>query len=271
MSTNLGLGLGLAALVPVALIGVIVLAIVALAGGREPDPTGTRQRAVYLGLVSFVSLFVMAIAVVAVAGSLAGLIGHQGEVMSGSISGEVSSDPGSSPTFTSESSLDTSGKTDRAVTGAVEGASVFVAALGVFAFHRRRLGAIIDSPGFAASPARRAVAAFMYAVCFVAAIAALVGVAIGLQALFRVAAPGVTAPDFGDERAEGARQLLIGAVVAVVGVTLFLWHWRKPEEWDAQAPPPVEPPPVEPPPVEPPPPAARVRKAVKKAPDAPIA
>jgi len=107
----------------------------------------------------------------------------------------------------------------------------------------------------------------MYAVCFVAALAALVGVAIGLQALFRIAAPGITAPDFGDERAEGARQLLIGAVVAVVGVTLFLWHWRKPEEWDTQAPPPVAPPP----PVEPPPPAPRARRAVKKSSEPPVA
>lgn len=222
---------------PVLLVGVIALAITVVAGGKEPDPSGLRVRAVYLALACFVSLFVMVGTVFAVASAVTSLIGESDSV---SFSEEDDEE------FFTEDEY----RTENAVSGAVLSGVIGLAAAGVFVYHRRRMEEIIGSTGFMDRPARRAIQAYHYAVAFAAAFVGVLAAAIAAYSLYRIAAPGLSAPDTEGERTAGARQLLAWA--ALLGATgfLFLRHVERPRQWEAALVPAV-PPPLDPPPPPP--------------------
>jgi hypothetical protein len=241
--SGLGSVVVLALVVPIAVIGVIALAITAIAGGRDPDPTGARQRAVYLGAVSFVTLFLMLFSAFAVVGSLTDLLHDHTNSVSFSSSATLSSGSGSSDNpFTVDESpqvttteKDVDHATEHAVSGAVGAALLFAAAAALFWWHRQRLQAIIDEPFFVTSPARRAVQAYFLSVSFVAALVALGAAASALYGVYRVVLPDFSGPTTDDEARRGLGQFLSSAALAAGAVYLFITHVFKPEEWERQA------------------------------------
>jgi hypothetical protein len=247
--SGLGTLAALSLLGPVALIGVIALCITAIAGGRDPDPTGQRQKAVYLGAACFVAVVVMLFAGFAAVNSLAGLVGEQqNQSVSFSTSDSLSTGSGSFSSADEPAVFqgeDDPNNTEHAINGAVLAGLFFVAAGVVFIWHRRQLDEIVAAPGFVVGPARRAVQAYVYALCFVAALIALVAGAIAIYGVFRVLAPDVTAPHADHERDAGFRQFLSSGVLAGASVLLLLQQYRRPDDWRAQADlmPPAPPPP----------------------------
>lgn len=252
--TGLTTFLGLSLIGPVAIVGVVALVLAVVAGGREPDATGQRQKAVYLGAVCFVTLFTMLFAGFAAVNSLANLVGEHEENLSVSVTGrttlssngEFSSDDDSvQGTFTSSEDDD---NTENAIAGAVLAGLFFVAAGAVFVWHRTRLEAMIADPDFPVGPARRAVQAYVYAVCFVAAVVAVFAGAVALYGIFRVLAPDITAPHGSHERDGGFREFLSAGALTAAAVVLFLQAIVRPDHWKerADALPPAEPPPPPP-------------------------
>jgi hypothetical protein len=260
---------GLSLLAPLALLGLIVLAVVAVAGGREPDPSGARQRAVYLSAISFVAIMVMLLAGFAAVASLTELIGHdsvrsigasttvRGSSSSSSSIGGFSTSGDEGGTIEgSFSETEDDNNSEHAVSGAVASLLVLAAAGAVLFWHRPRFRALIDGPGLPSGPVRRAVQGYYYSVCFVTALIAIGAGAVALYGLYRIFAPGLSNPgvDQGDERESGLRTLFSFGALTAGAVYLFLMHMRRPEEWDAAeaiatgTPPPPPPPP--PPPVE---------------------
>jgi small-conductance mechanosensitive channel len=111
-------------------LGVLVLAVIILATGRgEPDTTGRRAFAVYLGAVNFVAVFTLVFASFAAVQSLARLVVDRADQ-------------------------------DAAVRGAVQAGLVVAAAVIVLVFHtRRRRQLRADSEFVAGAPARTAASA----------------------------------------------------------------------------------------------------------------
>lgn len=225
---------------PILLLGVIVLAITVVAGGKDHDPTGLRVRAVYLVSTCFVALFIVVGSVFALVTSIVDLIGESDERHGISIERRA---PFEEDDFRFDDREERFGfaeddhRTENAVSGAVMAALVGLAAGAVFVFHQRRMEELIAAPGFAVGPFRRPIQAYHYAVAFVAAFTALAAAAAAAYALYRIALPDYSAPDGHNERTKGARQLLSAAALLAVTGWLFLRHFERPRLWEAEVPP----------------------------------
>jgi hypothetical protein len=246
VSGALGGLLGLALVIPVALIGVIVLGLVAASGGRESDPTGVRQRSAYLGAICFVALFTMLFGLFLGTVEIAYGVGH---TITTATSTTYSFSPGTSGTDSTGGTFSTTplpqtsqlrstadpNAAKRAVSGGIAGAIVFLVGAVVFEYHRRRIEVIVADDHFPFSPARRGIQAYVYAVAFVSALVALGAGAVFLYSLVRMAAPSLTAPGADGERANAFRALVSSGVLVFGAGGLFWWHIRRPDEWDARA------------------------------------
>ena len=181
-------------------LGVLVLAVIILAAGRgEPDTTGRRAFAVYLGAVNFVAVFTLVFASFATVQSLASLV----------VDG------------TNE---------DAAVRGAVQAGLIVGAAVIVLVFHtRRRRELRADTEFVAGVPAWRIDRAYLYAVCFVAVLVALFALGAGAYGGFRVLAPGVTGEfvSHHHERQEGVAQLIPQIWLGLAALYVFVRAWRE--------------------------------------------
>jgi hypothetical protein len=181
-------------------LGVLVLAVIILAAGRgEPDTTGRRAFAVYLGAVNFVAVFTLVFASFATVQSLASLV----------VDG------------TDE---------DVAVRAAVQAALIVAAAVIVLVFHsRRRRELRAESEFVAGAPAWRIDRAYLYAVCFVAVLVALFALGAGAYGAFRVLAPGVTSEFVSrhHERQEGVAQLIPQIWLGLAALYVFVRAWRE--------------------------------------------
>ena len=246
LGSGFGALIGFSLLVPVALLGVVILGIVALAGGREPDPTGQRQRATYLAAVCFVAIITLLFAGFGAVSSVVGLIGDDEQPTigtsgrsSGSFSvnedGEVEEDEDGFSFSGPDSSVEEDNRTENAVSGVMASLVIVVAAGVLYLFHRKLMQELIDAPDFATGPARRALNGYAYAVSFVAAIIALGAAAAVLYALYRVAAPDFSAPDTDGERESGLRQLLSSAALALGALAMFRAHFTMGERWTRPA------------------------------------
>lgn len=227
----LGYGFGGLELVvmPLALVGVVLLGIVALAGGRnEPDPTGQRARAMYVSLVSFVAIFMLLFAIGTAATALANMAfaGSERTVDCAAdpfqpecVNGIGSFDLEDS---SSEEAVD-AGRTRDALNAAAVGA----AALGVLFWHRSRTREMLDDPSFEGSPGERTYRAYLYAVAFVAVVVLLIAAASAAFGLIRwVAADSVTAGSTDAEQDGGLVQLVTSLVTGGAAAYLYVTHWK---------------------------------------------
>lgn len=208
-----------ATIAPLAVLGVIVLAILALSGRSEPDLRGDRPYVLYLSLVSFVALFTLLFAVVDLAATASDTLIDTDEV-------RLECELGTSP-------QECFGDFESALGGeqrtrdAINSGAVALVAGGVLLFHRGRSRSLVVDSGFTGSPGARTFTAYLYSVAFVALAIVIVAMAIALPALVRAIAPGITA--LGSTSAERDRALsdLVPALVAAGGAAvIYLTHWR---------------------------------------------
>jgi hypothetical protein len=251
-------------------LGVIILAIVAVAGGRaEPDPLHERPATLYLTAVSFFAVFAVLFAVFGLASSALNLtvdrhsiVDYSTPVLSGRSSITIGSGSVSDvPTVAPLRALP--GQHDEDYRGIVIALIAALLAALLFLLHyrwlRQYLADRVDGPGV------RVWHTYLYVACFFAILVAIPAVGALIYDLFRAIAPGVTETG---ARSHALVSFGSTSVLAAGAGILFLFHWNQsPLSTSvgvtpfAPTPPPPPPPPPEP---EPPAPARRVRKAVKK-------
>jgi hypothetical protein len=228
---------GLEFLIPLAILGLIVLAITQVVSDRkEPDPTGRRPYAIYLFIVTFVALVVALFSLTVAASSLVRLVlseesrptvfipdappglelppGGQGEVPIGD-----------GPVYGEFSPYEPDVEHSRQ---AILSGLFFVSAGLVLLFHARRIRHLEAEGILAHVPIRRSYQVYLYAVCFVAVLVTLVAGALAIFGLVRIVAPGATG--FGSasaERRQGIVQLASSGLLALAAYVLFRIHWRR--------------------------------------------
>lgn len=243
--------IGIGFLAPLLVVGLVVLGVVAISKA-DFDPSGRRPYAFYLFAVSFVALFTMVYSAAGMITTLTELVGDDDDSAiffddsssSGSSSDNFNSDDDFS--FDEDSGIDSGSsgsgrgqvrpqtdfedeRNDEIIRTAAQAGTVGLVALGLFAFHWTRARRMVDEPDFAGSPASRVYNAYLYVVCFVAAITILIAGAIALYGVFRVAFPEIASSGISDdaEREGGLRQLASAGVVLAIGLLLALTHWRQ--------------------------------------------
>jgi hypothetical protein len=209
-------------------LGVVILAIVAVAGGRaEPDPDSERPAALYLTAVSFVAVFALLFSVFGLADGLLNLtINHdtssafgRTQTSFGSSSSGFSSSSGSSSS--TAPLIPSSGGHDGDYRTIVESLVVGALAAALFLTHRRWLQVWLAT--HPSGPGSRVWHTYQYVACFFAVLAGLIAAASMLYAVFRFAAPGVTGTG---TRGEAMVSLFTSAVLAVGAAGVFLFHWN---------------------------------------------
>lgn len=220
---------------PLALVGIVVLAIVALTGGRgDPDPRGRRAAMLYLCLVPFVAIFSLLYAVPSVVSAVANLT--LVEVEDGGASAEVcAQDPlhpecrgGGVTQFINVFPSSREAQESAWARDAFNALAVGLAAAAVLRWHRSRWKEVADDDDFASSPGARTLDAYLYAVSFTAMIVLLAAAAVTLFALARVVAPDVvSAGSPAAERDAGLVQLLSAVATAGAAAFVYVTHWRR--------------------------------------------
>lgn len=217
---------GLAGFFFVLPIGLLVLVILVLAGGRgEVDDSGRRTYTLYLAVVSFIALFTAVIAFTTVVNAI------MEKVVDEPQRGDRLEERAEESGFDLDIDVGTGGdENDQIAREAVQAGLIGTVALGVLWFHLRRRRDVVTPPDFTGSAAWRVDRAYLYAVCFTAVLIFLFASAVALYAVFRVIAPGVTGSGNDDlERQLGIQQLVtLGFLSTVVGY-IYLAAWRRAE------------------------------------------
>jgi len=198
------LSAGLAAVIPLVILALIVFAIVALVTGRrDPDPSGSRPYTIYLVLIIFFAMFTALFALTAAASNIA-------KIPQSHVANRY--DPAK-----------------QATAAAIEAALVALVAIGVLWWHVGRLRELVQDPVFDISAGRRTYQVYLHAVSFTAAVTFIFAAAAALYAIFRIAAPGVTAQltPSDVERDAGVVQLVAGGFLALGAFVIFRYHWRR--------------------------------------------
>lgn len=275
MSGLVALGFG-AALLP---LGVIVLAIVAIAGGRaEPDPLHERPATLYLTAVSFVAVFAVLFAVFGLASSALNLTVDRNtfadfstSIGSGSLrsctnngNSTICTGSGSSDGVSSGAPLVSvsRGQHDQDYRGIVVAVIAGLLAAALFLLHyrwlRQYLADRVDGPGV------RVWHTYLYVACFFAVVVAIPALGALVYDVFKLIAPGVT-----NAGTRGEALVSFGgtSVLAAGAGIVFLLHWNQTPLSTSvgvapfASPPPPPPPPPPPAPEPAPAPAPRARKA----------
>lgn len=210
-------------LAPLTILGVVVLAILALSGRSEPDARGDRAYVLYLSLVSFIALFTALFALVSLGSTATHALldgGGGGGCVDPYDPACIGNPSGFEPEFGGEMRT-------RDVLNAM---GVVLAAGGVLLFHRRRSQQLVREPGFIGSSGARTFTAYLYAVAFTAVAILLGAAAVGLPALVRAIAPGLTALSESSTERDAALTDLVPALVAAGGAAvMYVLHWRAAE------------------------------------------
>lgn len=232
-------------LFPLVFLGVIVFGVLALVNvRREPDPTGRRLLAVYLTGVIFLTLFIVVFASFGVVSSLASAaFKDEPEHFFGGPGGFGSEEFGvaeecfTTPDGGTQCGPSSGSRTSPPVNNdnnegywrsAVQSALILIAAGIVLVPHWRRLKGLTSESDFDAGPAAGTYRTFLYVVCFISVVTALVAGATAAFGAFRAIAPGLASfTDVDFERSEGIVQLLGNAYLA--GISLFLLRSAWPE------------------------------------------
>lgn len=212
-------------LAPLVIVGMVVLAILALAGRSEPDARGERAYVLYLSLVSFVALFTLVFAVVNLASTAGEALLVEGE------DSEACIDPYSPECFESSQfggpGFESDVEGELHVRDLLDSLGIAIAAGAVWLFHRKRSSDLVAEPGFAASAGARTYTAYLYAVAFTAMAIFIGAAAMAVPALVSSVAPGLTALDStGAEREAALTDLVPALVAAGAAVFVYLGHWR---------------------------------------------
>lgn len=205
---------------PMTVLGVIVLAIVALAGGRsETDTRGDRAYVLYLALVSFVALFTLLFALSALSSPAIQTLVTDAD--------PCVENPSSPECFNAPPGFIVDGGDEPRIRAAINAGGVAIAAGVILLLHRGRTRKLVEDPGFSGSVAARTYTAYLYAVSFTALAVLLVAAAVAIPAAVRVIAPGVVAAGSASFERDGALTALVPALVALMGALLiYLTHWR---------------------------------------------
>jgi hypothetical protein len=220
----------------VAVVGLIVLALVALgANRREGDVRGSRSLALYLSVISFVALFTLLFT-----GSFAITSFASIPLDDRSSSNCFTDDFGETSCF-GPNGVSASGgvsASDGHVRDGTRQALIAVAAGAILLFHLRRMRELAAESGVLDSPARATLSAFSYAVCFVAMATLLVAGSIVAFSALKILGPGVfgTSSDSGLERNNGVVELVASGVPALASYLLFRWQWTAAQALRAPAP-----------------------------------
>lgn len=206
-------------------VGLLVMAVVAVAGRAEPDPSGRRAYGVYLFLATFVALVATLGAVQAILSGL-GRIAIVGDDFAVPYVVEYQGDlPPDAPLFPGGGGFVESGRREsaRAVT---EATVVAVAGFLLLGFHARRARDLADDPDYRDGPGRRTYQTYLYGTLFVLAFA--------LAAAAVAAARGLLAVAFGETlafggRDAGFRDFVVAALFGGALAFLFRYHWTRAE------------------------------------------
>jgi hypothetical protein len=219
---------GLGYLIPLAILGLIVLAVTQIVSDRkEPDPTGRRPYAIYLFIVTFIALAVGLFSLTAVATAVARLIVTERgaspftapEFPSGFDS------PPDAPIYEEFRPFDSDVEHSRQ---AILSGVFFAGAVLVLLFHARRIRELEAEGTLVVVPIRRTYQVYLYTVCFVAVLVSLIAGALAVFGIVRIVAPGVTGFDPGSaERNQGIVQVASSGLLALVAYGLFRLHWRR--------------------------------------------
>lgn len=253
----MAVGLAVAAVVAGVLLipGLVIVIAAGVAAGRaDPDDSGRRGRAVYLGVTSFVALFVALFASFGIVVSLTMLIGpdntgsaafgsgSSGFTFSSGSAGRVAVGGQSAPasTLTTDASgnvipgggsqvlrsvpLGGSGPRNNQVTSAALGAGLIGLAAGVVLFlHLPRLWSMLGEEESRRGGAGRTLATYLHATSFLSVFIAALAGASALYGVYRLIAPGVALTS---GRSEGLRQLIDSAYLAMAAGAIFVTHRR---------------------------------------------
>ena len=198
-------------LVPVVFLGLIVLVIAAVAGGRgEPDPTGRRLYAIYLTTVSFIALF-------SVLGTGFFLLHSFFEMVLIDATGGCPDELGTELCFNMLGSGSGSGGRE-----VLQAALLVLASGAVLYLHGRKLLELAGDRPAADSPAGRVILTFGYATAFGLVFTILGSSTAALSALVDAVAPGGSFSS-GDQ---ATATVLSSAIFAGVSAWLFFYVWR---------------------------------------------
>jgi hypothetical protein len=223
---------GLELLIPLAILGLIVMAVTHVASDRrEPDPTGRRPYAIYLFVLTFVALFVALFSLTAVVTSVVRVaLPERGfeEVFPSPVPPGFEPPPEDftgGPVYEELEPFDPNVEHTRQ---AIQSGLIFVAAGLVLLFHARRIRDLEAAGSLGEEPTRRSYQAYLYAVCFVAILIILVAGALATFGIVRIAAPGTTGFEPASvERDDGIVQLATSGLLALAAYGLFQFHWRR--------------------------------------------
>jgi hypothetical protein len=170
---------GLEFIFPIATLGLVILGIIALAAGRQPDPTGQRPYAMYLAAVAFVSSVTVLFASFALVTQLTRL----------GIASDGAPTPPTAPSFEFEQVPEAQDPDDRAISSAVLSGLVALVAGVLLFLHTRLMRNVARAPDFHGGEARRTFIVEAYSACFVAVLVGLAAAVAAAYGLFRVIAP----------------------------------------------------------------------------------
>lgn len=231
---------GVAVAVVAGILGVLGLIVVALAvvldSRRNPDETGARTTAVYLGVVSFILIWTLVASLTFAVHAITSLIvdedARSSEAVFEAVPDEITGD------FESDDDREEDGPDpqDQVIQDTIQSGLVAIVSGALLVFHIRRRRRLAEATDFAASPAWRADRAFLYLVCAVAVLVIVVAVSVGLYDFFRIAVPGITAEGPQDvERDRAINSILTLLVLVGASGYVFGRAWSavsgEPEPW----------------------------------------
>lgn len=200
-------------------------ALIAILSGRsEPDPDQERPQAIYLSIVSIVTLAVVLGATFAVLSGLVGLTDSRHGEWFGYSPGEeiIGESPFAGPTrfrVLEGDSFHHKANHDDDVRMIVQGVIVLAVAGGVRKFHH---GALQEASNKSSGPGKRVYQRYLYAACF---LTCSIAVGTGTYALTRI--PGLINPDTFAvlDRGEALRGLGLFGAFTLVLIASFRNHW----------------------------------------------
>ncbi|HVA42751.1 MAG TPA: hypothetical protein VNF50_04645 [Acidimicrobiales bacterium] len=249
--------------------GLVVLVLAGIVGRAEADPSGRRSGAVYLGVTTFLAVYLALFSSFGLVVSLASLIGPRSSPMTSiglprgtAVYGSSSSAPAISVPIPTPTSLVITGTVpsatlttgpimfgrssvavgpstnDGVVSVSLAMALVALAALGVLGYHRRRLVEALAEPG--PGPAWRVMTIYRLAVSFVAVFVTALAAAAAFYGVYRIIAPGISGAS---GRGDGVQELIDAGYLSL-GAAAVLFIHRTParvaSELPAEPPTPAE-------------------------------
>jgi hypothetical protein len=220
LSSLIGIGIAALLLIPLLGIGVVVIAVVA--NRAEPDPTGRRPIAVYLFAASFFTLFVTMFATYGAVARLATLIGTANT--------DSNVDPGSSSdSFSSSGGIGSVVKHpvgDAVTRGVVLFGLVALVSGAACYLHLRAAGRISAPDVPHGGPVGRVRSSYVAAVPFLRVALAILFAIVAVYGVFQLISPAIFDPDGSGARLPVLHSLLPALYFALLALLVLAAHLR---------------------------------------------